>query len=165
MMLEALVIVFAALVAAGTFLFVLQPVLTHSVQVSDDEETVETLEELYAQRDALYRSIKELEFDYRVGKLTDEDYKRFVTELKRQAADVLRRIDEVKAAQTSVRERLEERIRALRQGTAATMPTAPAVATVSVEDGEAQGPRFCPQCGAPVRPGDKFCSQCGTRLR
>ncbi len=156
-MLDALVIVFAALVAAGTFLFVLQPVLTQAVAVSDEEETVETLEELYAQRDALYRSIKELEFDYRVGKLTDEDYQRFVGQLKRQAADVLRRIDQVKEAQATIRQRLEAQIQALRHGGAGSR------AAVVPETGGVK-PRFCPQCGAPVRPGDKFCSQCGAPL-
>ncbi len=158
-MLDALVIVFASLVAAGVFLFVLQPVLTHTTWASDDEETVETLEELYAQRDALYRSIKELEFDYRVGKLTDEDYRRFVGQLKRQAADVLRRIDEVKATQASIRQQLESRVQALRQGARRTVPKP---IPVAADEGV---PHFCPQCGAPVRPGDRFCSQCGAPLR
>jgi len=25
--------------------------------------------------------------------------------------------------------------------------------------------RFCPHCGAKVRPGSKFCTNCGTKLR
>jgi len=28
----------------------------------------------------------------------------------------------------------------------------------------ARTPRFCPQCGNPVNPGDKFCSNCGAKL-
>ena len=45
-------------------------------------------------RDRALAALKELEFDHRTGKLTDEDYRELVAPLRRQAAEALRGLDE-----------------------------------------------------------------------
>lgn len=44
---------------------------------------------LYERRDRALAALKELEFDHRTGKITDEDYRRQVYPLRRQAAALL----------------------------------------------------------------------------
>ena len=170
---EIVTLALAAIMAGGVLVFVLQPVW-QAIQPTETEEDaaapVDRLEELYARRDAIYQSIKEIEFDYKVGKLTEEDYQYFSAQLKREAAEVLRQIDELQAQQASIREVLEKRIQELREqlGTtvAGTPPTpAPAVASAGTGATGDTYPRFCTQCGAPLRGGDRFCSQCGAPVR
>jgi hypothetical protein len=49
--------------------------------------------ELAEERDRTLAALKELEFDHRTGKVSDEDYAALVGPLRRQAADVLRALD------------------------------------------------------------------------
>jgi hypothetical protein len=46
-------------------------------------------------RDAKYREIRDAELDYRTGKLSDADWKRLDRELRAEAIDILKRLDEV----------------------------------------------------------------------
>ena len=48
---------------------------------------------LEEQRDRALAALKELEFDHRTGKVSDEDYRALVGELRRDAAEALRRLD------------------------------------------------------------------------
>jgi hypothetical protein len=53
-----------------------------------DERRLALIEE----RDRALGALRELEFDHRTGKITDEDYRRDVGPLRRRAAAALRRI-------------------------------------------------------------------------
>lgn len=115
------------------------------------------LMELEAQRDSLYQAIKELEFDYQVGKVSEADYKAFDTQLKEQAVVVVREIATLQAAEAdpALDAHLEAEIAALRRNGHLPRP-------VPAEPGA--GPSFCPQCGQGVQAGDRFCARCGATL-
>ena len=49
--------------------------------------------DLAERRDRALAALKELEFDHRTGKVSDEDYRGLVGELRRQAADALKALD------------------------------------------------------------------------
>lgn len=106
----------------------------------------ERLEELLAQRDAAYQALRELSFDHRVGKITDEDFVAFEANLKHTAADALRALDEFEqAADIDLDAYLERTISARKAALSA-------------------GGHRCPQCGQPAAAGDKFCTACGAAL-
>ena len=48
--------------------------------------------ELAERRDRALAALKELEFDHRTGKVSDDDYRLLVGPLRREAADALRRL-------------------------------------------------------------------------
>ncbi|HWT24708.1 MAG TPA: hypothetical protein VN213_14480 [Solirubrobacteraceae bacterium] len=50
---------------------------------------------LQAARDAKYREIREAELDYRTGKLAEPDWRAQDRVLRREAVEILRRLDEV----------------------------------------------------------------------
>jgi hypothetical protein len=114
---------------------------------------------LLAQRDRLISALQELDFDYALGKIPGEDYTERRNALRTEAAQVLRKLDEitpgiVKAeggtgeaeAVMNVDDELEEMIVARRQ------------AKRELAGG------FCPQCGKAVLKTDKFCSHCGSLI-
>ncbi len=51
---------------------------------------------LEAARDAKYREIREAELDFRMGKLSEGDWRAQDRQLRREAVDLLRRLDEVR---------------------------------------------------------------------
>lgn len=50
--------------------------------------------ELLAEKEAAIRSLKDLEFEREVGKLSDEDFKRLEAELRGRAKHVLKQLDD-----------------------------------------------------------------------
>jgi hypothetical protein len=58
------------------------------------EETAEH-GELVAARDAKYAEIRDAELDHRMGKLSDADWRAQDRALRREAMDILRRLDEL----------------------------------------------------------------------
>jgi hypothetical protein len=51
--------------------------------------------ELEAARDAKYREIRDAELDYRVGKLSEEDWRALDRGLRAEAVAILRQLDEL----------------------------------------------------------------------
>lgn len=135
-----------------------------SVEIMEELDTVaDPLVELEARRDAIYQAIRELRFDFEVGKVSETDYNIFDTQLKAQAVAVLKDLDALQGAEADpeLDARLEAEIAVLRQvnghGPAAGGSRQPAPAgDVPVN--------FCPQCGTRVRAGDKFCGKCGAAV-
>jgi type II secretory pathway pseudopilin PulG len=61
-----------------------------------DEETEDAERaELEAARDAKYREIRDAELDYRVGKLSEADWRVLDRGLRAEAVEILRRLDEL----------------------------------------------------------------------
>ncbi len=87
----------AVLLTILTFAFVTYPLLKRrqpSVPPINDEKE----QELFFRRDATYSMLKELEFDFQSGVLTEEDYHDLETRYKRKAISTLRDIDSLAQA-------------------------------------------------------------------
>jgi hypothetical protein len=105
----ALAFVVGALLAAACVLYVALPFLREPDPTDDRLDEPGALErralELAERRDRALGALKELEFDHRTGKVSDEDYRELVGPLRRRVAEALRAL-ELRA------ESKEERVRA-----------------------------------------------------
>jgi hypothetical protein len=92
-----LALVLAAGLALVVVLFVARPFLRDPAPASDLLDEPSELErrrlELVEERDRALAALKELEFDHRTGKVTDDDYRQQVGPLRRSAAAALRALD------------------------------------------------------------------------
>ena len=122
------------------FVFIVYPLFKQRSRSADSVKD-EKLQELHSKRDTTYSMLKELEFDFQSGILTDEDYHDLETRYKRKAISILRDTDALEK-DTGVEDELEKQILQLRRSKGL----------------------FCPQCGARRQEGDRFCSRCGTSL-
>lgn len=61
----------------------------------DDTAPVERLAALQAAKESKYREIHDAELDFRMGKLSEDDYRSLDRELRAQAIEILRQLDEV----------------------------------------------------------------------
>ena len=84
-----LAIVCVALVALP---FLREPVTKDDHLVGPDELEQRRLA-LSEERDRALAALKELEFDHRTGKVSDEDYRALVGPLRRRAAEALRALE------------------------------------------------------------------------
>jgi len=95
--------------------------------------------ELLARRDRVIGELREADFDFRVGKLSPEDYNATRENLESEAARILHAIDVQIAA---LDDDIEREVRELRTSH-----------------------RACPSCDAPIAPDARFCVSCGAALQ
>jgi hypothetical protein len=87
----------AAMLAVVAVVFVARPFLRDPAPASDrlDELAPEARRRLALaeERDRALAALKELEFDHRTGKVSDDDYRAQLGPLRRRAAEALRALD------------------------------------------------------------------------
>src|ERR1700687_6187923 len=86
-------IALASMIPAGVIIFIL------SVRAKDlpQPEPVSPFQHLDARKAAIYEHLRDLQCEYRVGKLSDQDYQQTKLDLQRELAGVMAEIDRVKA--------------------------------------------------------------------
>jgi hypothetical protein len=85
------IILIMVLVAAAVVL-VASPLRPGRATTEDAADSAERAE-LQAARDAKYREIRDAELDYRTGKLSEADWRSHDRALRREAVELLRRLD------------------------------------------------------------------------
>jgi len=61
-----------------------------------DDPAEAELADLEARKQSKYREIRDAETDHAVGKLSDEDFRRLDSELRRDAIEILKEIDRIR---------------------------------------------------------------------
>ncbi|MDQ6678776.1 MAG: hypothetical protein M3Z09_15950 [Acidobacteriota bacterium] len=88
---------------------------------------------------SIYENLRDLQFEYRLGKMSDEDYQHSKTDLQKELAKVLAEVERV----------------AQSQGQPVKVKSVPAAAKRFV----------CPGCNAEFPQALKFCGECGKPMR
>ncbi len=99
-------------------------------------------QEMEARKNEIYAAIRDIDFDYQMGKLTQEDYETLRQQYKTEAIGMMKQIDQ--AGSPAARSRTAQR-------------DAPSRGARNAE-------RFCHHCGQPVGADDQFCNACGGKL-
>ncbi len=142
-----------------TFAFIIYPLFKQRRHSADSVED-EKFRELHSRRDTTYSMLKELEFDFQSGILTEEDYRDLEARYKRKAISILRDADDLEKG-TEVEEEIEKQVQELRHGKSSTIDEE--VEKEVIELRRSKG-RLCPQCRVRYQEDDRFCSRCGTSL-
>jgi hypothetical protein len=94
---DAVAVILAVLLALACVAIVARPFLREPAPQDDRLAELPAAERerlrLAEERDRALAALKELEFDHRTGKVSDEDYRDLVGPLRRQAAEALRALD------------------------------------------------------------------------
>jgi hypothetical protein len=102
----AFALAIGAVLALGCVLFVALPFLREPDPAEDRLDEPGALEkralELAEDRDRALAALKELEFDHRTGKISDDDYRELIGPLRLRVAEALRALEPT--AQPSVRD-------------------------------------------------------------
>lgn len=106
----------------------------------------------------IYENLRDLQFEYRVGKLSDEDYQRTKQSLQKELAQTLSEIDGMKAQSPAA-----PAPAASPKKKAAPASSAPA-ATAAAKP-ESANSYVCPHCDAKFDKFMKFCGECGKAMQ
>jgi hypothetical protein len=83
----------------ATVAFVMGPfALRLSAPLTDGTDQVSELRELYALRDLHYETLRDIEFDFHAGKITQRDHDEMTDRYTREAVGVAQRIEALEAA-------------------------------------------------------------------
>ena len=139
-------IALASLVAIAVVVFVI------SVRAKDlpQPEPVSPFEHLDERKASIYENLRDLQFEYRVGKLSDQDYQQTKLDLQKELATVMAEIDRVKAEIAAGR---------------IPVPTPELVRSVAVSKKSEPAKYVCPSCKAEFLQPLKFCGECGKPMK
>lgn len=135
----------------GALLYILYPLfqnrysLKYIPQFPGDIE-VDSLQQ--SKKEALL-AIKEIDFEFQMGKLSQDDYENLKTDYQNQALQILREIDNVKDGKISP-DTVEQQISKYRQKLKQQSATEKEV-------------RYCPECGEKFEADYKYCISCGRK--
>jgi hypothetical protein len=117
------------------FTFTIRP---QDLPPPDPVSPIQHLEDRKAQ---IYENLRDLQFEYRVGKLSDDDYQQTKLGLQKELAGVLGEIEKAGPARAS------------------QPPAAPVQAPIAKP-----AANVCPHCGAQFPKPMKFCGECGKAM-
>lgn len=134
-----MIVVVAILLALGALFFTL------FVRARDVPEPlpVSPIQHLEDRKQAIYENLRDLQFEYRLGKLSDEDYQQTKQALQKELAAVLAEME----ATTKRLGLMPQRVPAKKTASAPRPP-----GTV------------CPHCGAKFPQALKYCGECGRAI-
>ncbi|HLK67885.1 MAG TPA: hypothetical protein VKU19_30845 [Bryobacteraceae bacterium] len=137
-----MIIVFTCILAIAVIAFIL------GVRPRDlpAPEPVSPFQHLDERKAAIYENLRDLQFEYRLGKLSDTDYQATKRDLQKELAGVLAEVDKIKLQMNGSKP------------TAAPGPVPPpkVVKTSGF---------VCDSCGASFEKPLKFCGECGKAMK
>ncbi|HWB95945.1 MAG TPA: zinc ribbon domain-containing protein [Bryobacteraceae bacterium] len=136
-----MVIVITSLITIGVLVYIL------SVRAKDlpEPEPESPFQHLDERKAAIYENLRDLQFEYRLGKLSDQDYQQTKRDLQTELAGVMAEIDKLKQNLNL---------------NGATAPAAAVQRKPSPIDA-----LTCPSCGAKFKESLKFCGECGKPMK
>jgi hypothetical protein len=102
---------------------------------------------LQRKKEVVLGNIQDLDFEYKCGKLSEEDYRKIRGEMSTEAAQVFQQIETIESEAD-----LDALIRR----------------EISARKGRSKGSApalTCPSCGVPNPATNKFCAECGAKLK
>jgi hypothetical protein len=90
-------VIVCSLLTAGTLFLVFRPLMVGSAGFFGDLEGSQTsLKRLLRKKETVYENIKDLDFEYKMGKLSDDDYRGLRNDFEQQAYALMREIEQIK---------------------------------------------------------------------
>jgi len=143
------VLIFGAIILVVASIVVVAIPLVDRTTDSEELPVVDLdLAGLQEEKESAYNALKEAEFDYETGKLSDEDYEAIKKKYRAKAVEALEKLEKYQGKSGS--------------SAAATSGTVPE----SIEGGLSPEGKanFCTACGNKLAEGAKFCPGCGQKL-
>jgi hypothetical protein len=126
------------------FAYVTAPLWHQPGRAVDRSTKAQGLDELTQERNVILRTLRDLDFDYQLGKLSDTDYRMLRAQYVAQGVAIYRELDaSIGADPIEFEDEIETEVQRRRSN----LPT-----------------QTCSECGAMIVTDSRFCAQCGKRL-
>jgi DNA-directed RNA polymerase subunit RPC12/RpoP len=168
---DTLAVILSLVLVGGTLALILYPLWNRPQTRTTRDASGNTVEELEARYQASLAAIRDLMFDYEMGKVTQEDYDTLLTNSKLEAAQIRRQIDQMSQAtevdlDPNIDVEIEKLVAQLRTDSVNGNETLLKEVDKEIEIlKHAQHDTVtCPNCSSIAQVGDTFCSKCGQSL-
>ena len=156
-------LIISVLIAGVIITFIAIPLFSSSRPQDSDEPIA--LETLLSQRDAAYDALRDLDFDFQTGKLSQVDYDALREKYKSRAALILQQIDAAQKQQSEDLEQEIAQVRAAKRAQAVVTEEDDIEEEIAKRRGkQSSSSNACKNCGTPFKAGDQFCAKCGNKL-
>lgn len=148
------IVIIGMLLVSGYW--IVSPLLKSDPSESDFSPEIDnTLRDLNLKKEGAYATIKELEFDLNMGKLSREDFETLKRQYTLDAIGYLEEIDRLSSDKEKETESIKEDL---------GKETKRENYSFGEEYSENSATLFCTQCGTRASERDRFCSNCGAEL-
>jgi len=181
MELGAIFLILAVLIAVGMYLY--GPFMSRGQRTATIES--QKISSLMAERDRVISALRELDFDFNLGKIPEEDYPTQRASLLQKGAEILKKLDELAPSPVhksptgvlregvsgeGVEDRIEKAVAARRADTSnsTSQLTDDEIESMIAARRKARKEKsagFCPRCGKSILVSDRFCPSCGKSLQ
>jgi hypothetical protein len=133
-------------------------------QRQKDVNSLERTGSQEGKRENVLATLRDLDFDFKTGKVCEEDYQPLRAQLMAEAAQYME-------AEANEEKQLEEMIRARRAAQPGTLKCEHCEAPIQAGQrfcstcGSAIKNVLCPSCGKKIQAGDLFCASCGSQIQ
>jgi hypothetical protein len=140
----------------GAFYWIINPLLQE-----DDRQNEFTpkpdgiLQELKNKKNGVYATIRELEFDLSMGKLTEEDFQILKRQYTREAVGYMKEMDKLESLQTTISKPVD---------TVLEEDIEPGVEEIRNHESTERKYIYCTSCGEKAGVESRFCAACGSNL-
>ena len=104
-------------IVAAVCIFLFRPFLTVRGRIGEADAGHGGGNQLVAEREAIIDAIRELDFDHRMGKVEEDDYRATRSRYENRAVELMRAIEQTAGPAPKIEDRIEEQIAALRKKT------------------------------------------------
>ncbi|MCH8014313.1 MAG: zinc ribbon domain-containing protein [Candidatus Dadabacteria bacterium] len=140
------------------------------LEVESGEHEIEKLKSLDNQKETLYSAIRDIDFDYELGKLSKEDFIELKNKYKLEAAGVLKEIDQIQnqSGTKTPDYELEQEILSYRKRKPHSYSDdnkiQEGISAFKSASNKTNTDHKCSGCGSEYSSADLFCSKCGASL-
>ena len=150
----AYVIIFGLVI--GTCYWVIHPLLREEdLQDNLTPQPEDVLANLKNKKDGVYATIKELEFDLSMGKLSEEDFNILKRQYLQEAAGYMEEMDKLESLAATVAESAEPDL---------AEKIEPQILSHQPPESNQRKRIYCTSCGEKAAAENRFCSACGSNL-
>ena len=174
---EPLILILSLALGAAALALIFYPLWqqTRPEAIFRVDRSGQTLEEYQARYQAILAAIKDLMFDYEMGKVSEEDYNLLLQRSKLEAAEVRRHLDRLTHPATAeldpvLEAEIERLVAQFRRGqpdgnqALLTEVEAEIESLKNISFNEPATDLSCSNCGRAYELGDAFCTGCGQAL-
>jgi len=160
---ENLILISLTIGAAGlatvAFYRTIAPLLSPGYEEEREPLSARLRADLEREKALTLRSIKELEFDRAMGKVSEQDFEQMAGRLRARALGIMKQLE---AGASAYRLEIEKEL-AARIGQSPALPASAKTSASAAKPAEERKAGRC-ACGTDNDPDARFCKSCGTRL-
>jgi hypothetical protein len=140
----------------GACYWIISPLLQEDVhQKGFKPKPKDIMQALRDKKNSAYATIRELEFDLRMGKLDEEDFQILKRQYAREAVGYMKEMDKLESPQATLSKPVD---------TVSEEEVEQGVAKIRNHESTERKYIYCPSCGEKAEAESRFCAACGSNL-